>query len=208
MRLDSLFPDYEMLSSSIDRLPNEWNRLLAIGRGPAMAEVCECIGLERGSRTWQLLAAEREWGILVPKRKRSRNRVHMWRLALQISDELATYFTPISSTRCLGEYPRGLIALSELIGVCHFTQYGECLLTTEQIDAVSHEVNARMAFEDRREDVLTAFFDHGTGDYDCWRGADRLNVFYYDHETCDLSLFCSNGFAQWFDKRFMSCVET
>jgi len=125
-------------------------------------------------------------------------------LALQFADDLAMLFDAPSS-----EYfdsgtssPDEYLKVIRSLGACHFTQFSGHILWPPLIAQVGHEI-ASLLHDHTTPSDIKPFFDHQTGDYDCWMDTNYDNVFYFAHETIAMKHYSQGGFANWFEKRFL-----
>jgi hypothetical protein len=126
----------------------------------------------------------------------------MWRLAVQYSPRLALVFCAASPDflNFQQDLPEEFRKIAADLGSLHFSQFSGHLIWPSFIPETSCELQTR--FDLDPAEPVSAFFDHHTGDYDCWKAHDSFDAWYLDHETATMSLYSTGGFPQWLEKRF------
>jgi hypothetical protein len=199
MGLAELFADTDVIASPSSEMPEMWQRLLNAGAAEATRTIAALVGLSDGSDARKILSSADELGVLLPKRRRERKKRETWRLALSLRHDITMLFYPPRGEWLASHqsYPDAYWNLVRQIGVFRFTQDAGCLLWPQIVVAKAAEMAGIL---DGKHPL--PFFSLETGDYDCWFDWTGFDTWQFDHETQKLSLYCSGGFAAWFERRF------
>ncbi len=191
--LSEILATHEMVGAAHLSLPEAWRPLLALAPNDAGRAIAERIGLDAEHEAAAMLASAIHVGVLVPKRKRAKDRDA--RLALFVTARHAVLFRPPeeSSARFSEGYNRVLTTL----GPCEPSQVSGRMLSRSELDEACDYVRERVENNDGTIGAITAFYDHGTGDYDFWLDGEWDQAYWLDHETGEYEPSHRGGFASW-----------
>ncbi|QDU95671.1 hypothetical protein [Lignipirellula cremea] len=207
MTLENIFPDFEVIREPTEGFPPEWNRLLGMSPVASLSAICDCMGLGAETKVRSIVTSSSDIAILRPKRKRDKNLPYFRRLGVTTAADLAMYFTPPAKVETTHRYPPGYTTLVESIGPLYFTQFGGNILSPLQIQNAREQIRTSIEFEGSIRNSLVPFYDHETGDFDCWQDDDCMECVFFDHETQDLTFISRGEFSNWIEKRFLSFYE-
>lgn len=105
------------------------------------------------------------------------------------------------------EYPSEYIAILQELGPCQFSVNSGSLLDLAQINERANVITGTVIDQDDVGLVLP-FFDHRTGDYDCWRNKSHRDVWFFDHEAATLTRCFAGKFPEWFEWRLLQQVTS
>ena len=202
MSLNRLFPGQEVYRSPDAAIPSLWGHLLSLPRQQALSSVAETLGVGELSRMSMSVRSAIDFGIVAPSRRRGRKDARMWTLAVLYDPSRALLFgypaaDAVSTTINL---PREYLQVVSKLGNMRFDQHSGVLIWPAFIEQTANDI--RLARMDANETLLMPFFDHKSGDYDCWLNRDFGNAFFFDHESCTLEEYCDGGFTTWMQQRF------
>lgn len=208
MDLASIYPGFDIIRSPLPELPLRWCRLLDRASSHCAEELVECIGLAEGTASRRLIVASSDIGVVVPKRKAQRSDRRFWKLALLLSEGYAMSFRhPEPNLTHTHAGPSEYTALTENFGPCRLTQFSGEIVSPH----IGPELASKLPDEihDRHDNnSIVVFYDHFTGDYDMWIGAEYERTLTFDHELRTLNVTSVGPFASWFDKRLRMHVES
>jgi len=198
MKLPGMFPECSVRSDPASDFPSAWNQMLADGPNHAGNRVSDRFELPQGSNTRAMLSDVVEIGVLVPRKKKDSKNQCTWRLCLLLPHEHAVffYFPAMQFLSAQFESPAQYREVATCLGALQFSRFSGRLIWPTFVEEKSRQISQLCS---RR---VIPFFNHLTGDYDCWVDDGFSDTWSYDHETCRLNLYSTGGFAQWFDKRF------
>jgi hypothetical protein len=198
--LKSFFLDCSSVAASNQELPPEWNTVLTRGPSEAGKHVADLLELAADSTIRERLRRSSEIGVFAPKRKRDARNRRTWRLGLLERLEPLIFYMPSveymydDEEECPPEY----IRLVRHMGALRFGVSSGRLLWPSQITAVSRQIRDTLD----SGHAVTAFYDHETGDYDCWTQSADREYYTFDHESRELSKLGLGRFGSWFELRF------
>jgi hypothetical protein len=140
---------------------------------------------------------------LLPKGARRRRDKRTWRLAIQLTDDHVFLFNaPVPEfLRASAGLPATYVRLVSALGTFGFSRFSGRTIWPNLIWPTSKDVERALRDAAMFSPVM-AFYDHGTGDYDCWVGGSYTAVWSYDHEDSTLVRYSTGGLVGWFEKRF------
>ena len=204
MSLNKLFPNYEIKKDEDSSYNAFWCYLLSIELNQIGREVIALTGISNETLK-NVLSSTKDVAVLVPKRKKDKRNPKMRKLALLFSNFCMTFSAPLPDLlNNSSYYPIQYQDIIRKIGIVKFTQFSGTLLWPHLIPQVSQ----RLLSVANRNNEIVVFFDHHTGDYDCWLDGDFNDVWTYNHETNSFDYFSGGGFAGWFEKRMLTEIKS
>jgi hypothetical protein len=206
MSLTDLIPNSEVITSPVSGLPPDWSRLLTMSRGDALGDIADCIGLGQRSQTRGQILGATELAILIPRRKKDSRSPKTWTLAVQFEDTLAMLFNLPSAEmlKTSTGLPASYLETVSRLGACHVNQFSGHLIWPWFVERTAHEIASSITDASQRH--IVPFYDHHTGDYDCWLSEDFGAVWCFEHEKCSFRPYTVGGFGEWFDKTFQQAL--
>jgi hypothetical protein len=209
MSLDRLFPDHEIYRSLHPDVPSLWRHLIALPLQEALVLVGEYLSITEPSRMYRTIGAATDLGILAPRRKRERRNARTWTLAVLYAPSRALLFgcpTPdlLYSTFDL---PREYIEVVTKLGNMRFDQHAGVLIWPAFVEKTANDICLAQS-DSSPVPPLMPFYDHKTGDFDCWLDREFTTSFVFNHESCKLQKYCDGGFVTWMQQRFEDNLNT
>jgi hypothetical protein len=202
----AIFPQFDVLHSPLEGMPLEWARLISTPNREHLERLGAILGLAEQSVARRALASCHDVGMLVPKRQRDKGNRRMWELGLLYDSVHAMLFSFPDSEflqGCTDVSPQYFHALSTL-GAFRFHQDSGRVIWPFVIPKISNNLAAAMG--DQQPRSITPFYDHLTGDYDCWLDRDFDTTWHYAHETQRLTRYASGCFGVWIERRFSATL--
>lgn len=198
--LKKWFPSHDVSDSTIDGLPEMWNRILRYAPSDAVNQVLEQLDVA-GDNALDSIPVATQIAVLVPKRKRDRKRPATWKLAIDFSGQTALLFAMPNAADYVG-FPWHYENCFRSIGLPEFL-YGGYFLTSQIAIETADTIRDRL--QDDGQNVptnLRPFHGDGCGGYSVWVAEDCDQAWYFDHETCELDLESEGGFKRWLHRWF------
>jgi hypothetical protein len=208
MGLAALFPNRDVVSSPTEAPCAKWSQLLSMERVSARSAIADSVGIPTSSTLGQLIRCDGELGLLIPKRRRDRNRSQMRALAIQLTPKYAMlFYRPAGEAfRETSLVPEAYLTLSREMGICRFTQYSGALLWPWEAAEAKVQISGLLKNRSEYTESIP-FFDHGTGDFDCFSDSTGGDVVCFLHERGEFVPVISGPFTNWFEYRLRMALH-
>jgi hypothetical protein len=197
-QLERTFPSNELIRTGQQDVPIIWRSLLAVSVTEAVARVCEILQLRGDSPLSKALSSAHDFAAVAPARRRDRAKFHMWRFAIIYSQHQTFQFYcprddfPVNTLRVDEHYAR----IVTLLGIFQFHVASGIVMWPLESQRTAELLTVQTGIE------LIPFYNHKTGDFDCWTPGSFDTTFTFSHETNSVSEYSRGGFAAWIEKRF------
>jgi hypothetical protein len=197
-----MFPDTDLVRSPVPGTPPLWQELFSTQREIGLAHLADAMSLPSQSTFRQTIMCAQDFAMVLPRRKRQKKQIRMWYLAVQYSPSQALFFHPPTPQllACRDEFSEEYQRIISSLGSLRFSESSGHLMCPSFI--AEDSANLQQRYGRAWPEPVHAFFDHHTGDYDCWKGRDFGKVWYLDHETGEMTLYSTGGFPVWLEKMF------
>jgi hypothetical protein len=202
MSVDSLFPEAEIVRAARQEFPPAWKQLLKVRRSVALKKVCDCIGLKSDSILYQAILSCQDLAVTVPQDPEDQNDPNLWALVIEVRNGIGMLFSFPNPKLNLEDYefPIEYLRICRDLGLCHFSQYSGTFDNPQTIVEFGRQELLPMTTEPSVRHI-EPFFVEGTGDYCCWINKDYHSVWYWDHETGEITKEPGvSDFVSWFEK--------
>lgn len=198
MRLEEVFPDCDVYRDPSAIEAGRWEELFRLPLPQALQRINELLELPSSSTTAKAIVGSTDIGLLLPKRASVRRRPGTKRLAVQYGARHVMLFHSPREDRliCGLSLNESYLSVVAKLGAWQFSQTSGRLVWPSVIESLVTRLSAQQPHN------LLPFFDHGTGDYDCWANDDLDVAWYFDHETESVTDLGTRGFGAWCDRRF------
>lgn len=205
MPLDSLFSGCDVIRDLSTDVPSVWHDLLAIPRRAALLLITESLGLSQGSCLSDAIVSSGDFGVIAPRRRRDRLDSRMWTLAIMYSQSHSLLFNCPASDflKCSMGTPYTYLRVVTQLGSLRFDKYSGHLIWPAMMQQIASDIH----LVTDSHDVLP-YFDHKTGDYDCWLDGDYSTTYFFNHETVSFNKYSQGEFGTWLEKRFKEYAMT
>jgi hypothetical protein len=208
MRLTQMFPTHDVVAGSRDDISPAWKRVLEMDNESARRAIIGMLGLPSDTRGARVIERGGEVALLVPKRKRDARNPRMWSLAIQLNDRYAMTFNNPSSELVpkIGGLPDVYVDLVSGIGVCQFTQSSGRMIWPARIPDVQQRIHPLLSVALQNSEALP-FYDHITGDFDCFVGDRPIEIVSFYHERGDFEHLLTGAFWEWLERRLLESLH-
>ncbi|MBY0371055.1 hypothetical protein K2X33_10235 [bacterium] len=203
MSIETLFPMCDVVRTASDELPTDWNESLSLPKQQALNRISDFMCLAASSPMRRLMAASLEIGAIVPRGKKGRHDKRLWKLGILYSQSrvLLFSFPHTDFLRRTIEMPSQYRELVSKLGAFGLDQYSGQSIWPSAMEKLCADIRLFLSAPSSAK-ILVPFYDHKTGDFDCWLNGEADEVWTFDHESCVLHLYCAGGFSAWIEKRF------
>jgi hypothetical protein len=203
VNLNGLFPANDVLRSDAPDLPTAWGYLISVPRHDALLMITGCLGLTESSDMGKAIIGALDFGFIAPRRHRERRDIRLWSLAIMYEPSRALLFgCPTADCLMHGRHlPSDYLEIVTRLGNLRFDVHSGVLIWPALVESMANHIALAMSDGIPAKDLLP-FYDHKTGDYDCWLSNDFARSYTFNHERCDLQEFCDGGLVGWMQKRF------
>lgn len=208
MSLSHLFQDHEIIRDGTSEVPALWSHLLRGSRDVALSWISDCMGLNESSRMGKSVRDALDLGIIAPRRRRDKQSVRLWTLAVMYSPTQALLFDCPSQDVIYASItlPGQFVRIAVSLGSLRFDLYSGHVLWPAGVETVASNISQAIG-ESIPSIRVIPFYDHGTGDFDCWLENDFDSTVTYYHETCTYREYSKLGFVGWMERRFQEQLE-
>jgi hypothetical protein len=202
MTIESIYPRFDIVREMSAEFPEAWRVILAAPESEAMNELRALLGIVQTSEVWTRIAAATEIGVLIPKRKRERGDHRLWQLAVAYAGYHAMSFAYPSSEflTTSQQLPADYVRVVSMLGALQFDSHLGRTIWPCRIEECGMQLSTSESIVGRYH--LIPFFDHGTGDFDCWTDTRFDTVVTFDHERSNVQPCCNGNFPVWLTHRF------
>jgi hypothetical protein len=198
-RIRSLFPSDDFSEGDPAGVTARWQSASHIEPAEVGESLSDTLGLSQQSLARSTLKSAVRCGVLTPKRTRDRNNSLMWRFLIAWDDRhFLTFHHPTMQTSLLAcNHPPQYDVLVSEWGALRFGRLSGSILWPHEVVSLRNELKIE----------AYPFFDHATGDYDCWDEHDPTEVYTFDHERGILDLTSGGTFGMWFEARLLNYLK-
>jgi hypothetical protein len=203
MSLNQLFSSHEIIRSPSTEIPPPWDHLFSMKIEQALTWVTDCLNLSESSRMASKLKSATDFGVVAPARRRERAHARMWTLAIMYAPTRALLFgCPTSNFLSTGlDLPLQYLQVVTKLGNMRFDQYSGVLMWPAFIEKTSADICLATSGSLSMIRPIP-FFDHRSGDFDCWNDRAFATSFVFSHESGAYEKYSDAGFSGWMEKRF------
>lgn len=207
MNLNPLFPAHEIIRSPAANVPAVWAHLLTVPRAAALCSIADCLGLTEASQMRGDILGAADLGIAAPRRRRDRRDTRLWTLAILHAPFRTMLFgCPVDAFLASDVVlPEPYTRIIRNLGNLRFERYSGQLMWPASIEKAASDIDLAMATS-ASPSPLVPFYDHKTGDFDCWLGKEYDTVYVYSHESHGYEEYSAGGFVSWMEKRYQEDV--
>jgi len=199
---------HEIIRSPSSEVPTIWSHLVSAKPDNAFDWIVGCLGLPKSSTMAQSIRAATDLGIVIPRKKRDRRIASLWTLAVMYTASRALLFSCPDPTKFATDLvlPGDYLNVVANLGALRFHQSSGDLVWPAGVRSISSQLC--VATSGLHSDPTPyPFYDHHTGDFDCWLDCNFSTAFVFNHESSQYYKYCDGGFSEWMHRRFSECLS-